>query len=540
MPACVYFYCMFIPHRIPYYQTNSFTKIVIDYLQSSEQLKPFYNYPPTIEGIAKTIEQKKKQGVDRRLLVEELNKQYARVAVNTTVKKNIELLADENCFTVCTAHQPNLFTGPLYFMYKILHAIKLCGFLREKFPNYSFVPVYYMGSEDADFAELNHTYVEGKKIEWKKKQTGAVGRMLVDNTLVQLIDELQNQLYAAAHVAEVIEVLKRCYTEGKTIQEATFEIVHALYGNYGLVVLIPDNANLKRQMLPVFRDDIFQQTSSSIVEKTSALLEQHYKVQANPREINLFYLKDDIRERIIRQGEKFVIHNTEISFTEEELHKELESHPERFSPNVILRGLYQDTILPNIAFIGGGGELAYWLQLKDLFTRYNVAFPVLVLRNSFLIIEKQWKAQLDKLGLNTPDVFRSEFDLLNLVIEKQGKKPQLNGELTRVTEVYAQLDELASGIDKTLSQHIAALKARTIKQLHALEKKLMRAERKKHEVLQNKIARLKQMLFPLNGLQERVENFSSFHAKWGRSFIDGIFEHSPGLEQEFVVLEEQS
>ena len=263
-------------------------------------------------------------------------------------------------------------------------------------------------------------------------------------------------------------------------------------------------------------------------------------MQANPREINLFYLKDDIRERIIRQGEKIVIHNTEISFTEEELHKELESHPERFSPNVILRGLYQDTILPNIAFIGGGGELAYWLQLKDLFTRYNVAFPVLVLRNSFLIIEKQWKAQLDKLGLNTPDVFRSEFDLLNLVIEKQGKKPQLNGELTRVTEVYAQLDELASGIDKTLSQHIAALKARTIKQLHALEKKLMRAERKKHEVLQNKIARLKQMLFPLNGLQERVENFSSFHAKWGRSFIDGIFEHSPGLEQEFVVLEEQS
>jgi bacillithiol biosynthesis cysteine-adding enzyme BshC len=530
---------MFAAQRIPYNQTNSFSKIVIDYLHQAQELKPFFSYPATIEGIAKAIEQKKEHSVDRGLLVKELQKQYALVQINPIVKKNIDLLQQENTFTICTAHQPNLFTGPLYFMYKILHVIKLAASLKANFPKNNFVPVYYMGSEDADFAELNHTYVDGKKIEWKKVQSGAVGRMVVDATLIQLVDELQNQLYAEPHVTEVIDLLKRCYTEGKNIQTATFELVNELYGDYGLVVLIPDNANLKKQMIPVFAEDIFQQTSSSIVAKTSGALEMHYKVQANPREINLFYLKENARERIIQQGDGFIVHNTAIRFNKEELKKELNEHPERFSPNVILRGLYQETILPNLAFIGGGGELAYWLQLKDLFSNYKVPFPVLILRNSFLIVEKQWQELMIKLGVDTKSIFATELQLLNLIIERMGRKPQLNGELTKVEQVYAQLDELASGIDASLSQHIAALKAKTIKQLQSLEKKMMRAERKKHEVIQNQVAKLKQALFPLNGLQERIENFSSFHAKWGRGFMEEVYHHSLELEQEFVVLEEK-
>ena len=318
---------MFARQLVPYNQTNSFTKIVLDYIHSSDDLKPFYSFAPTIDGIKSAIEQKKNHKVNRVLLTKELKKQYATAPKTAAVTRNIDLLSEENTFTVCTAHQPNLFTGPLYFMYKILHTIKLAAFLNEKFPENNFVPVYYMGCEDADFAELNHTYVQGKKIEWNKKQTGAVGRMLVDDTLIQLIDELNNQLYAEAHVKEVIDLLNRCYIKGKKIQDATFELVNELYGAFGLVVLIPDNANFKRQMQAVFSNDIFQQTSSSIVAKTSEALERNYKVQANPREINLFYLKDNTRERILRKGDDFLIHNTELSFTKEEIEKELEDHP---------------------------------------------------------------------------------------------------------------------------------------------------------------------------------------------------------------------
>jgi uncharacterized protein YllA (UPF0747 family) len=160
------------------------------------------------------------------------------------------------------------------------------------------------------------------------------------------------------------------------------------------------------------------------------------------------------------------------------------------------------------------------------------------LRNSFLIVEKDLQTLIDKLEISTGDLFKSEFDLLNTLIERQGKKPGLNGELTKVEEVYEQLDQMASGIDVTLSQHIAALKARTIKQLLNLEKKMFSAERKKQEALKNKISKVKQPLFPKNGLQERVENFSSFHSKWGSAFIEEIYKNSPTLEQEFVILKQ--
>jgi uncharacterized protein YllA (UPF0747 family) len=155
---------MFVRQLIPYDQTNSFSKIVIDYLHTSDQLKAFYSFAPTVDGIKEAIEKKKNHKINRSLLKEQLKNQYATVAAKEHVQKNIDLFEHENTFTICTAHQPNLFTGPLYFMYKILHTIQLAAFLKEKLPENNFVPVYYMGSEDADFAELNHTYVQGKKI----------------------------------------------------------------------------------------------------------------------------------------------------------------------------------------------------------------------------------------------------------------------------------------------------------------------------------------------------------------------------------------
>jgi uncharacterized protein YllA (UPF0747 family) len=201
---------MFLAEHLPYNQTNAFSKIALAYLNSSEDLKPFYSLPPTVKGIEETIQRKKQQPVNRQNLVQVLQDQYQTVTSTDEVKKNIESLLSENTFTVCTAHQPNLFTGPLYFVYKVLHTIKLSAFLKQQLPQYHFVPVYYMGSEDADFAELNHTYVDGKKIEWKKEQTGAVGRMIVDNTLIQLINELEGQLSTEVYGKEVIDLLRRC------------------------------------------------------------------------------------------------------------------------------------------------------------------------------------------------------------------------------------------------------------------------------------------------------------------------------------------
>ena len=302
-------------------------------------------------------------------------------------------------------------------------------------------------------------------------------------------------------------------------------------------MLIPDHPVYKAQMIQLFEEELFQNTSAGIVQQTSGKLEEHYNVQAHPREINLFYLKDDIRERIIRKEETFTVHNTSLSFSAEEIKTELVNHPERFSPNVILRGLFQETILPNLVFIGGGGEMAYWLQLKDLFDYYKVVYPVLVLRNSFLVIERKWKEKISRLNLTIPDIFKSSNELMTLIVERMSSNAiSLNGNFEKAEAFYEQIKTQAAAIDPTLGQHVAAIKTRSLKSLQELEKKMLRAEKRKYADEERGIQNIKAALFPANGLQERKENFSSFYAKWGVSFIDELYRHSLGLEQEFMVL----
>jgi bacillithiol biosynthesis cysteine-adding enzyme BshC len=532
---------MFAAHSLTYHQTSSFTNIVTDYLSADSKLRPFYDAWPDLEGLQAKIRQRQEKVTNRSLLVEVLRDQYSTLAsVPEKVQHNIDSLLLTQTFTVCTAHQPNLFTGPLYFVYKIIHAIKLANSLNQQLPQYHFVPVYYMGSEDADFAELNHTYVDGKKLEWKKEQKGAVGRMIVDKTLVQLIDELEGQLAVEENGSEVITLLRQAYQPGATIQSATFWLLNKLYGHYGLVVLIPDDTRLKAQMQEIFYDDIFAAKPCKIVSKTSEEISRHYEAQAFPREINLFYLHDNIRERIEKVDNHYQVLNTDIRFTEEELKRELQEHPERFSPNVILRGIYQETILPNIAFVGGGGELAYWLQLKDLFADYNVPYPVLLVRNSFLVVEEKWRKKIGQLGLSLDDLFVKPNELLAKIALQKAEHPvTLNGTLERATEFFEQVGQQATMIDRTLQAHVAAIQSRSIKALQGLEKKMLRAEKRKHADLQRQVEKMREALFPNGSLQERVENFSLFYAKWGSRFIDQLCNHSPVLEQEFTILLEE-
>jgi bacillithiol biosynthesis cysteine-adding enzyme BshC len=527
-------------HRISYRQAGAFTKIILDYLDHDGKLKPFYSHPPTIEGIKEAIKFRKQFATNRDLLVAELNKQYSTIRTTDAVKQNIEALRSANTYTITTAHQPNIFLGPLYFLYKILHAIKLAADLEKLLPWNKFVPVYYMGSEDADLDELGHIYLGGEKLKWETKQTGVVGRMKIDKALVQLIDRMEGQLAVYPFGKEIISVIRDCYKEGETIQQATFKMVNALFEKYGLVVLIADTPGLKREMIKVFEDDLMQQVPSSIVERTTEELGRLYDVQANPREINLFYLKDDLRERIEVISGKYKVVHKHISFTKEELLAELNEHPERFSPNVILRGLFQETILPNIAFIGGGGEMAYWLELKNMFNHYGVPYPVLLLRNSFMIVEKKWREKIRKLSFETDDFFLPERELADRLVKRDTRLAvQLNGNLTNAEQLYELVKKQAVAVDATLGQHVEALKTKSLHQLRELEKKMLRAEKRKFSDQQRQIQAIKEKLFPKHGLQERIDNFSYYYAKWGSDFIQKLYEYSLGLEQEFVVMTEE-
>ncbi|HUZ58179.1 MAG TPA: bacillithiol biosynthesis cysteine-adding enzyme BshC [Hanamia sp.] len=523
---------------IPYTKTGKFTKIVLDYINEAATLQDFYEHPVNIEGIKSAISQRKKYHTNRHLLVDQFTNQYKSFDNCDAIRANIHTLLDENTFTVCTAHQPNIFTGHLYFVYKILHTIKLADSLKKKLPEYHFVPVFFVGSEDADLEELNHIVIDGEKYVWETKQTGAVGRMKVDDNLIKLIEKIAGRLSVEKYGNTLIELLEKCFKKNSTIEEATFLLVHYLFKDYGLLVLLPDDPAFKRGMISVFEDDIFNHTSSGIVNQTSEKLAKNYKAQAYPREINLFYLKDNLRNRIVPVEDHFVVHDTEIAFSKEEIKKELKEHPERFSPNVILRGLFQEIILPDVAWIGGGGELAYWLQLKDLFKKYSVPYPMLIVRNSFLIVDEKNDSLLNKLNITAVDLFKGKEKLLNEIINRDSKSVlNLEKEKIEFENIYKKIKGIVKDIDITLEQHTAALETKEMKRLGSLEKKMLRAEKRKFADQKNQLNKIFTSLFPDDGLQERTENFMSFYSKWGDDLFKILYQKSLTLEQEFCIVE---
>ena len=523
--------------NIAYTDTGFFTKLITDYIIGNEAVKPFYRHNVNLEGVKEAIQSRNYFTGFREELTNVLKEQYQNVSVNNFVSNNIELLKKENTYTITTAHQPNILTGPIYFIYKILHVVKIAQELKKSFPENYFVPVYYMGSEDADLYELNNITVQEKKYVWQTNQTGAVGRMVTDNKLLSLINELQGQIGVHPYGNEWIDILKSCYTKNKTIQQATFELIHHLFGDYGLVVLIPDNGALKKTFQPVVEKELLEQFSEKEVAKTTAaLLESGYQVQTGGREINLFYLKENIRERIILQNNSYIVNNTDFSFTKEEILLELHNHPERFSANVVLRGVFQETILPNIIFVGGGGELAYWLELKSVFDRVGVPYPMLVLRNSFLMLNELQQQILEKLDITAQQLFLQPFEILDIINEKRDYKIDISQEIERIAEVYNQVQSKITNSPKSLSHHTEALSVATKKKLQKLQKKIDRANRQALKTESRSIEKLKNQLFPANALQERVENIAMLYSLYGNVIFDVILDASPVLQQEFTVI----
>lgn len=522
---------------LPYSSTGYFSTIVSDYISGQDDLKPFFDFAPAVDGVKAAVAKRKVFKTNRELLVTVLKEQYKEQPVLAKQQEYIDQLSNDNTFTVCTAHQPNIFTGYLYFIYKVVHAIKLAESLSVQIPGNNFVPVYYMGSEDADLEELGHIYLDGKRYEWATNQKGAVGRMKVDKALVQLINEISGQLVVHPHGNEMVELMRNCYKEGTSIQDATFNFVNSLFAGYGLLILLPDNRLLKNEFAPVIKKELLEQFSHAAVQETVQHFPAKYEVQAAGRDLNLFYLTDEGRERIEAVNGKWQVVNGEKRFSKEEILNELKEFPERFSPNVILRPVFQEMILPNIAFIGGGGEIAYWLELKKVFEAAGVPYPVLVLRNSFLLVDEKSDELISKLGLCAEDIFKPEQEVMNALVKKQSSNQLgLAKEKESLKALYSQLKTIAGNVDITLQAHTDALQTKALQKMEALEKKMVKAEKKKFEAQQRQLHKLKEQLFPNNNLQERVENFMLFYAKDGEHFIKTIYQNSLALEQQFSIV----
>jgi bacillithiol synthase len=523
--------------HIPFISTHVFSKLINDYLEGKGTALDFVQYAPNLEGYRAAIEGRKKHPINRGLLFDVLTKQYANLPQENAVNNQIALLKKDNTFVVTTAHQPNLFTGPLYFFYKIIHAIQLAASLKAAFPECNFVPVYYMGSEDADLEEVGSFNLDQTKCQWATKQTGAIGRMQVDDALLLLLKQLENYWTILPQGQKALEILKEAYQKGKTISEATLSFVHAFFGAKGLLVLQPDDAALKAAFIPVMEKELLTGFSHQAIQPTIAALSKDYHVQSEGRSINLFYLKDNLRARIEKQGDQYIVVDSAIQFTEAEIIAELNQYPERFSPNVILRGVFQETILPGVVFVGGGGELAYWMELKNVFQAVGVHYPLLQLRNSFLLMRQKQAEQWEAMQFEEQDLFKPILELEIAYVKKHtNTKLDLQDQLNQLSSLYTNIKNQVVQVDASLGAHTENLAKQANAKLVALEKKMLRAERRKQAVDIQRIHRIKKELFPQDNLQEREAHFSQWVGQYDLSWIDTIMEHSKGLASRFRIV----
>lgn len=525
---------------ISFRDTNYFSSFICDYLDEKEQIKPFYNRYPKLDNFKAQIDEKKSsyKTTQRTVLVNALKTQYKNLDVSKLTNQNIDSLEKETTFTITTGHQLNLFTGPLYFLYKIISAINLSKELKAEYPECDFVPVYWMATEDHDFDEINYFNFKGKKVQWNREASGAVGHLNTEG-LDKVLEVFTADLGFGENANYIKQLFKSAYLNHDNLAEATRFLANELFGAYGLVIIDADDNKLKSLFVPYIKQELLEQVSyKKVTESNDKINNLGFKVQVNPREINLFYLKENLRERIVFENDVYKVNDTNISWNKSELLKHLDEVPERFSPNVIMRPLYQEVILPNLCYIGGGGELAYWLQLKSFFESVDVPFPMLLLRNSVLIKTPKQSEKLEKLDLSIKELFSKQDTLVNDQVKKHSKIDiDFTQQKEHLQNQFKALFDLAEQTDKSFVGAVAAQEKKQFKGLINLEKRLLKAQKRKLNDQISRITEIQNQLFPGKSLQERNLNFSELYIEFGDQLIQQLILNLQPLKGEFLILE---
>jgi bacillithiol biosynthesis cysteine-adding enzyme BshC len=523
---------------LPLEITGQFPRLVLDYLSARDDMKPFYDYSPDLKGLKERIEELKSRSFDRAVLTAELTDQHKETALTEAQEKNLQALADGSGYTICTGHQLCLMTGPAYVIYKICSVIALSKELEAACNGeVRIIPLFWLASEDHDIAEIDHFSLFNKTLKFNSEHQGAAGHMSL-NGIEHIITELSEILGDSDGAAQILATLRKVYDPSLNLAQATARLLNSLFASEGLLILDADRTSLKKIFIPSIKKELKESFVEKAIQPALEMLQNRgEKVQASPRGINLFYLFNGLRSRIIREEELFKLIDSELQWTMKELMVEVDAHPERFSPNVLLRPLYQETILPNVAYIGGPGELSYWLQLKGMFHAVGMKMPLAVLRDSFLFMDERSEEKWKSLGFEVKDLFKSEDDLHKAYAICNGAaEVDLIKEKESLIHHFDKLIEKSLTIDNGLAQFAKGERQRLENAVDTLEKKMVRAEKKKHSDALARISQVKEKFLPSGLLQERKENFIPIWMKLKEDLIKVLVKNSEPLNPGLKVL----
>ncbi|MDO5510985.1 MAG: bacillithiol biosynthesis cysteine-adding enzyme BshC [Weeksellaceae bacterium] len=512
------------------------SKIIAAYLNQDSGIRNLYDRNPKLENYEIHAREKIENYKHRETLVEVLQEQMQSLNLSEKQKLHLEKLASENAVTITTGHQLNLMSGPLYFVYKILQTVKTCDELNAKETDLHFVPIYWMATEDHDWDEVNNFEVNGVKFQWSGKESNtAVGKRPTEDVATHIIEFLQ-QLPDFTLTPNLQEIIEKSYAAESNFTNATKRLVQTLLGEYGILILDASDARLKKLFAGVMQNELIARNAQNLAEKNNEIL-QKFSEQAFIREINLFYLTENKRERIVYEYTGFSTADGAKQWSEEEILQELQNNPERFSPNVILRPLYQECILPNVSYIGGGGEIAYWLQLKPIFENYDISMPILVVRNSLHFITQKDFSKFQKYGIKWHDFFESEDDFIKPMIEKNTEL------LTLLDEKYAALKEHFADLRKiavkTSPVYENMLNAQEQKQLngyHKLRKRIYKSEALRMSVEVKSWKDLRDAVLPGGSWQERKQNMLGLYAEMGDQFFEEVYQAITPFDSQYHVI----
>ncbi|WP_326981905.1 bacillithiol biosynthesis cysteine-adding enzyme BshC [Chryseobacterium sp. MYb264] len=522
-------------NKISFKDIESIPQLVKDFL--NQNIEGFEENTFSLDHFKNQIHKKQNSftSEQRNILADVLEGQLSHLELSSTQKEYRDQIRQPNTFTITTGHQLNLFSGPVFFVYKILQTIKTCSYLKQNFPDFNFVPIYWMASEDHDFAEINHFKTENNYYEINEKSGGAVGRIEINDTF--FISEFEKEYKDSVFGTELILMLKEAYKVGNTFTQAIQILVNRLFSDFGLLILDGDSSGLKDQIKATFKDELLNfSLYKNSKEKVDFLTAKYGKVQVNPREINLFYLSET-RNRIDFDGIKYTVVDTNIQFTKDEILNELENYPEKFSPNALMRPVYQETVLPNLAYIGGNAEIMYWLELKDYFNTIDIPFPILIPRNSILFLKEKTIGKMKKLNLNVEDFFKNFAAITNnKILDDNAILKLLEEKEKNLVNNFKELKSVAENTDPSFGNMVKAEEIRQLKSFKRMKKRLLHAEKIKQREMLERLENLFLDVHPSKNWQERVYNFSVFFSDYGNPWIENCLERLEITESQLVIV----
>ena len=524
-------------HCIPYTQLPHIPRLFTDFLYHYPRVSEFFPLNPfEEESFSQAARSLQYSTVLRREMVAVLQEQNQRFSAGEQTFRNLALLEKPDCFAVVTGQQAGLFTGSAFAIYKALTAVKVARTLSQR--GLPAVPVFWLATEDHDLAEVNHCYVQDRdgnpqQLAYSENppvEDAPVGSIQFTEAIQTTLEALRGFLPESSDQAALLESLSECYRPGESFGTAFGRFMARLFADYGIVLVDPLDVRLHSLSSHVFRTAVESATTlvGELIECNRRLQDGGYHPQVRVTENSslLFYYADGQRVPLRLRDGQFVSSRGQ-TYSPQELLAQLQQRPGILSPNVLLRPVMQDALLPTIAYVGGPSELAYLAQAAPVYQRVLGRMPVLLPRASFTILEQPTNRLLAKFGLT----------LLDVCAGKQALREKMAAHFLPpdLTEVFrkaaASLDENLEAIQKSLGKldptlvDAAANSARKMHyQLSTVERKAAAAAQSRSEQVERDALRLENSLYPHKTLQERLYSGINYLARYGPQFLTRIYE----------------